>query len=265
MLSERGELLATLTPEPDVDLALRRAQYLAQSAGRDVAVARELVRRKLAGQRATTAAHPELPDRQRALDALDMALPWLAMDPAPPYLSTLDGVRVYEGRCARAYFQAWVGLPIRWQERAARRIPPHWRQVGSRTSPLAGDRNARHAVNPAHSLLNYAYAVLESQVRQALVCRGFDVHVGTLHADTTKGSVRDSLVYDLMELERPRVDDLLLTFLRRTTFGAGDFVLTKEGWCRLHPQLARAVVAACRVPQARLDAHAQWLASTLLG
>jgi hypothetical protein len=33
---------------------------------------------------------------------------------------------------------------------------------------------------------------------------------------------------------------------------------------RLHPQLARAVVAACRVRQAQLDEDARWLRGVLL-
>jgi hypothetical protein len=45
------------------------------------------------------------------------------------------------------------------------------------------------------------------------------------------------------------VDALVLTLLGRTTFTYGDLVTTHEGRCRLHPQLARAVVAACRLEQ----------------
>jgi CRISPR/Cas system-associated endonuclease Cas1 len=40
--------------------------------------------------------------------------------------------------------------------------------------------------------------VLESQIRQALAARGFDLACGFLHTDKTG---RDSLVYDVMELE----------------------------------------------------------------
>jgi hypothetical protein len=49
------------------------------------------VRRKLQGQRATIQTHPGLLSRQRALDALDMALSWLMLPAPTPYLSTLDG------------------------------------------------------------------------------------------------------------------------------------------------------------------------------
>ena len=55
----------------------------------------------------------------------------------------------------------------------------------------------------ANGTLNYAYGCLEASCRQALAIHGFDVACGFLHADL-KG--RDSLVYDLMELERGTVD-----------------------------------------------------------
>ena len=72
---------------------------------------------------------------------------------------------------------------------------------------------------------------------------------GFLHVD--KGG-RDSLLYDLMECPRGTVDGLVLDFLAETLLHAGDFVQTTDGRCRLHPQLARVVVARCRVPQDRL-------------
>ena len=52
---------------------------------------------------------------------------------------------------------------------------------------------------------------------------------------------RVALVYDLMEPLRPRIDRLLLDFVRSHTFTPSDFILEAEGACRLHPQLARRV------------------------
>jgi len=53
---------------------------------------------------------------------------------------------------------------------------------------------ARHAVDPANAILNYAYAVLEGQTRQALSAEGFDLACGFLRADRRR---RGALVYDL--------------------------------------------------------------------
>jgi CRISP-associated protein Cas1 len=170
-------------------------------------------------------------------------------------------VRTYEGRAASAYFAAWVGLPLRWAKSDAKRVPPHWLAVRARNSPLSHNGMPRHAVDPTNALLNYAYALLESQTRVGLSRQGFDLACGFLHADTDR---RDSLVYDLMECEPGTVDGLMLDFLKATTFHKGDFTPVSDGSCRLHPQLARAVVAVCRVQQDRLVGHARWLRTALL-
>jgi len=50
------------------------------------------------------------------------------------------------------------------------------------------------------------------------------------------------LVYDLMEPLRPKVDRAVLSLAISTTFTPKDFLLTRDGKCRLHPELARRVV-----------------------
>jgi hypothetical protein len=73
------------------------------------------------------------------------------------------------------------------------------------------------------------------------------------------------LVYKLLEPSQPGVDRLVFDFLARTTLHYGDITPVSDGSCRLHPQLARAVVATCRVPQVRLDGHAGWIRTVLCG
>jgi len=102
---------------------------------------------------------------------------------------------------------------------------------------MAGYNN-RHASHPVNAMLNYAYAVLESQVRIATVSEGLDPNVGYLHVSRPG---RVALVYDLMEPLRPQVDSLVLYFVLSYTFTPSDFILNHDGVCRLHPQLARRV------------------------
>jgi hypothetical protein len=71
-------------------------------------------------------------------------------------------------------------------------------------------------------------------------------------------------VYDVMELARPVIDEHALGFLQATTFHAGDFTTVSDGACRLHPQLARAVVATCGAPQQRTTEDATWLRAQLI-
>jgi CRISPR-associated protein Cas1 len=256
LLDRSGSLLSTLTPDAAADARLRRSQYFAQATGQDVPICQERLRCKLRAQRATLASHPDLPGHVHALDVLDTAFAWLTLPELPPWLMSVDMVRTYEARTARAYFSAWDGWPLRWDKAGAKRVPPHWKAARDRSSPLAPGSNARHAVDPLNAVLNYAYALLEGQCRQALTRLGFDVACGFLHLDK---SGRDSLVYDLVECERGTVDGLVLDFLARTTLHYGDVLSITDGSCRLHPQLARVVVASCRVPQDHLDEHARWL------
>jgi CRISPR-associated protein Cas1 len=68
-------------------------------------------------------------------------------------------------------------------------------QFGSRTSRLlaAGNRNASHPVN---ALLNYAYAVLQSQTQIRIIAEGYDPNLGIMHVDQEYGP---AFVFDLME------------------------------------------------------------------
>lgn len=102
---------------------------------------------------------------------------------------------------------------------------------------MVSGRN-RHATHPVNAMLNYAYTVLESQVRIAAASRGLDPTIGFLHASRPQ---RVALVYDLMEPLRPWVDRLMLNFIRSHTFATSDFDLNEKGVCRLHPQLAKKV------------------------
>ena len=79
---------------------------------------------------------------------------------------------------------------------------------------------------------------------------------GFLHADKIGW---DSLIYDLMECERGTVDGLVLDFLSRHALHYGDITRVHDGSCRLHPEMAKAVVAACNVAQEMIDADAAWL------
>ena len=105
----------------------------------------------------------------------------------------------------------------------------------------------RNATHPVNSMLNYAYGILENKVRTQVVAAGLDPAIGYFH-----GSYREThaLVYDLMEPLRPLVDRGVLEFVRRHVFEPGDFALTRQGVCRLNPELARAII---RKTNMRLD------------
>jgi CRISPR-associated protein Cas1 len=88
-------------------------------------------------------------------------------------------------------------------------------------------------------MLNYAYGVLESEVRAQVLAVGLDPTIGYLH-----GSYRDkpALVFDIMEPLRPVVDLRTLQFVQKRALEPGDFTLHTDGVCRLNPGLAASVV-----------------------
>jgi len=249
ILDYRADLCATLIPDGEQsDAVLRRAQYLAHETGHAVEIALEIVRRKLRSQAATLESFFATDDH--AADTLRSSLAWLEMAPPAPRLCLMDKLLSMEGRCANAYFEAWKGFPLKWAKPDAKKVPPHWLTFTGRASPLAPWENARHAVAPVNGVLNYAYALLEAQVRLALIKQGFDPACGFLHVDR-RG--HEALVYDLMECHRAEVDALALAFLKKTTLRAGDFIKVMDGSCRAHPALAKYIVASCRLRQSAID------------
>jgi hypothetical protein len=112
-------------------------------------------------------------------------------------------------------------------------------QFGSRTSRLlaAGNRNASHPVN---ALLNYAYAVLQSQTQIRIIAEGYDPNLGIMHVDQEYGP---AFVFDLMEPQRPKVDRAINEFLKSETLHPADFVVRTDGVVKLNPQMAKHVVA----------------------
>ena len=171
---------------------------------------------------------------ERAISAAYAAL--TKLDEKSP--ETITELRALEANCAAAYFRAWQGIPIKWRGTSRRPVPDNWRSIEQRSSPfhLAGNRNAAHPVN---AMLNYAYTVLEGEVRIKAIADGYDPTMGIMHEGRDGSS---KFVFDLMEPERPRVDRAVLEFLKATVFDPADFTIRADGVVRLNPQLARHLV-----------------------
>ncbi len=152
---------------------------------------------------------------------------------------TITELRALEANCAASYFRSWGGMPIKWRGTSRRPIPDNWHSIGQRSSPyhLAGNRNAAHPVN---AILNYAYAVLESEIRIKAICEGYDPTIGIMHEGSDGSS---KFIFDLMEPERPGVDRAVLDFVKGQVFHPADFVIRTDGVCRLNPEMARTIVA----------------------
>ena len=219
MLERDGSVLATTGPVRPSDARLRRAQALANSSGAAVRLAIELIAGKLKGQ--------ETMARERLGNPI-------AADNISKFRSALTTVRQLEdvlsieATAAAAYWSAWSNLSIQYSRIDVRRVPDHWQIFGARVSPLTG--SPRLAVNPPNAILNYLYAVLESEARLAAAELGLDPGLGVLHKDTPN---RDSLACDLMEPVRPLVDAYVFDWMNRGPLRREWFFEQSNGNCRL--------------------------------
>lgn len=235
VLNWRGEVVSVLGGDGVApDASVRAAQIAAQTNGIGDTLAAQLIRDKVAESKITLNTLPMSPHRANALQIHDDVLAALATKP-----QTIESIRLEEARAAAAYFKCWQGIPLRWKGTGQHPIPREWQWIGARSAFHAKETN-RHATHPVNAVLNYAYGVLESQVRIATMAAGLDPTIGYLHACRPG---RLALVYDLMEPIRPTADRMVLNFIRSQTFAPKDFMLTNAGGCRLHPRLVRLVIS----------------------
>lgn len=249
MLDRMGDVLATTGPVRPSDARLRRTQALAHESGMALRIARELIFRKLAGQEQVAR------DRLRDTSAADsIANARLAI----AEVESLEALAQIERQGANAYWSAWHSLPVIFPKSVVNRVPEHWLSFGARRSPLTG--SPRLAVNPPNAILNYLYAVLESEARLALAALGLDPGLGVMHVDTR---TRDSLACDVMEPIRPQVDAYLLDLITRAPLRREWFFEERNGNCRLMAPFACQLGETAPTWGRAIAPIAEWVARTL--
>jgi CRISPR-associated protein Cas1 len=246
-----GSLVAATGPNVVSDPRVLRGQVLAAENGFALSIARSLVTDKLKGQLNVLR---RLPEPKEARGRIKSALALVDRS------DSFEHLRQYEADAARAYWRTWELVGVGFGKREARRVPDHWLNFRSRTSPHT--RSPRAAANPANAMLNYLYAILEAEARIACMAMGLDSGVGLYHADQR---YRDSLACDLMEPVRPAVDSHLLQLLQTTSFRKSDFFENRQGICRVMPpvtqQLALTSVKWSRAVRPVVERVAQSLAT----
>ena len=224
MLNRNGKVLFVTGPTAPSDARLHRAQALALGNGVGVEICRKLIDAKLEGQERVVRERLNDPATARAIAAFRDKL---------KTADTAEAIRWLEAHAAVVYFGALRNVAVLWPKADLARTPDHWRTVGSRQSPLSG--GPRLAVTPVHAILNYCFALLESESRLALAALGLDPGLGAgLHTDTPN---RDSLALDVLEPVRPDVEKWLLAWITREPLRRADFFETATGNCRLMSHL----------------------------
>jgi CRISPR-associated endonuclease Cas1 len=253
-----GAVVVASGPRGPDRASLRRAQTLlcsglAPKIG--VAITREILRVKLEGQ-AAVATFMGSTNASAAINKLGTAI-----------ARETNGSKVLsiEARAAAIYWNGWRDVPVRFVRRNPQRLGPNgrwrpgrsgqWLTFGPRASLLTG--GPFRATTPGNALLNYLYAVLESEMTIVLLAAGLDPGIGMFHADVDR---RSSLTLDAIEAVRPHVDYWLLRYLAASAFANRDFTELPDGEVRLsHPlnsHLAHTAVLWRRVS----EPVATWLA-----
>ncbi|HZQ17466.1 MAG TPA: CRISPR-associated endonuclease Cas1 [Terriglobales bacterium] len=248
MLERDGKVLAVTGPVRSSDAKLRRAQALALNSEIGLTIARELIFRKIAGQE--NVAREVLRNSTVADEIARVAS--LAESQG------LDSVRLIESQAAAVYWAAWRDVPIIFPAKELCSVPNHWLTFGTRKSLLTG--SPRLAVNPPNAMLNYLYALLESESRLAAAALGLDPGLGVLHMDT---AARDSLACDLMEAIRPQVDRYVLTWLLSRPLRRDWFFEQRNGNCRLMSSLATQLAETSPAWARAVAPVAEWVAREL--
>jgi CRISPR-associated endonuclease Cas1 len=249
MLDRDGSVLVTTGPVRPSDARLRRAQALAHQSGAALQIVRELIDQKLAGQEMLA---------RNALSDPKAALTIATARTALTNATTSENIRYIEAQAGHAYWSAWRSVPVIFPRADVRRVPDHWRTFGTRKSPLSG--SPRLAVNPPNAILNYLYALLESEARLAIAALGLDPGLGFLHFDSR---TRDSLACDLMEPVRPKIDAYLLDWISRESLRRDWFFEQRDGNCRLMGSLAIRLCETSPTWARSVAPLAEWVARTL--
>jgi CRISPR-associated endonuclease Cas1 len=246
MLERDGKVLMTTGPVKPSDARLRRSQGLAHESGIALKIARELIAEKLTAQeRVIRAYFRDSASTQTIIDARKLVTT----------ARSNEEIRRWEANGAKAYWSAMREVPVNFKKGDSSKIPEHWQRFGSRMSPLTN--SPRLAVNPANAILNYLYAVLESECRLALATLGLDPGIGVLHSDLRS---RDSLACDLMEPVRPRVDSLVLDLLFKEQLRREWFFEQRDGNCRLMGPFAEMLSETSTMWRTAVSTFAEWIA-----
>jgi CRISPR-associated protein Cas1 len=171
----------------------RRAQLLAYTDRRGLALARAFAQGKISNQAALLRYLAKY--RKEQDPAVYQELRWLAGE-VEDHLAEFDKLGGEKVDDVRAQLMGIEG-------RAAQK---YWQGVKQAVAVGADwpGRRGRGAKDPLNAALNYAYGILYGQIERAIVLAGLDPYAGFVHADRPG---KPSLVLDLIEEFRPAAAD----------------------------------------------------------
>lgn len=237
----------------DVDPAIVLAQCeAALDKGKTLAIAREIVGRKIEAEARAVGAHPE---------ARQAVAGWATrLDTA----RTLHEILIIEGHAAADYWRVFRDMGLR--QRKGGNLPRSWMRYPQRNRGRpafregvgGGPENASHPIN---AMLNYAYVVEAGRLARALTARGLILPLGFLHKPK-RG--RNSLVWDAIEPLRPIIDARVFAFVAEHEFARSDFPQAGLHVFRLSRELTQLMLHEASLSAREIEDAAELTFKTIL-
>ncbi|QMU55027.1 MAG: CRISPR-associated endonuclease Cas1 [Nitrosopumilus sp.] len=141
---------------------------------------------------------------------------------------SIKQLMTYEGRIARIYHD---NLNVIFNQ-----LNPEFNFTGRKNNTNSRNYNASDEIN---ALLNYGYAILESEIRKNINGVGLDYSIGFLHEINQS---RTPLVYDIQKLFRWLIDVSVIQLLEEKKIKKSDFIITENYHTRLGENIAKLLI-----------------------
>jgi len=142
---------------------------------------------------------------------------------------SIKQLMTYEGRIAGIYLENLTAI--------FNHLNPKFNFTGRKNKVNSRNNNASDEIN---ALLNYGYAILESEIRKAINSIGLDYSIGFLHEINQS---RTPLVYDIQELFRWLIDISVIQLLEEKKIKKSNFIITENYHTRLGEDVAKLLIA----------------------
>jgi len=143
-------------------------------------------------------------------------------------LKSIKQLMTYEGRIAGIYLGNITTI--------FDQLNPEFHFTGRKNKTNSRNYNASDEIN---ALLNYGYAILESEIKKVINAVGLDYSIGFLHEINQS---RTPLVYDIQELFRWLIDISVIQLLEEKKIKKSDFIITENYHTRLGEDLAKLLI-----------------------
>jgi CRISPR-associated protein Cas1 len=141
---------------------------------------------------------------------------------------SIKQLMTYEGRIAGIYLENLAAI--------FNQLNPEFHFTGRKSKSNSRNYNASDEIN---ALLNYGYAILESEIRKGINSVGLDYSIGFLHEINQS---RTPLVYDIQELFRWLIDVSVIQLLEEKKIKKSDFIITENYHTRLGEDVAKLLI-----------------------